>query len=200
MSSVNKPKHDAEAKKYIASEDWNKLLEICEDFEFEVVNDPNPPVPNYGIQLLSYLIVGDLDNARFLWKRIPSNIKSAQTNLKTIWKIGQAMWTRNYIEFYKTINGNWDPIHKPLVEALLASFRRKTFFLLSKAYDILSVNDACNYLGLSKQEVIKLASEHGWIHENEYFRVKPIKEEKIQSTGIKQLEQLTEYFCYLEQQ
>jgi hypothetical protein len=83
--------------------------------------DTSAPQPFYGAQLAVYIIMNDLNNARFLWKRIHPDIKkvsfapsglvfsfcsfpllgadcSPQGNpeLAAIWRIGQNLWTRNY--------------------------------------------------------------------------------------------------------
>jgi hypothetical protein len=70
----------------------------------------DPPVqPLYAHHLLACLLVNDLNNARFLWKRVPAELKkvgaspleshlNAQEHgeLTAMWKIGQSLWDRNY--------------------------------------------------------------------------------------------------------
>lgn len=45
----------------------------------------------YKAHLIGYLILRDLDAARFLWKRIPPACKAADTELARVWAIGKCM-------------------------------------------------------------------------------------------------------------
>lgn len=43
-------------------------------------------------------------NAKYLWKRIPPDIKNATPELGHIWAVGQNMWKRDYAGIYKALN------------------------------------------------------------------------------------------------
>lgn len=103
-----------------------------------------------------FILTFDSNNARFLWKRIPTQVKSSKTELAAIWKVGKSLWNKNYVEFYKNLHplGSNDT-YKALAAALLDSVRQQTFVLLSKAYTTLSVNDASTYLGLAPEELVQ---------------------------------------------
>ena len=45
--------------------------------------------------------------AKFLWKRIPDNIKSDHPELKKIWDVGVALWNRNLTGVYSALEQNW---------------------------------------------------------------------------------------------
>jgi len=68
-----------------------------------------------------YLINIQRDSARFLWKRIPHDLKKNSTELQAIWKIGKCTWQRDYVELYKAFNNNWEPLNKTLAELLLGT-------------------------------------------------------------------------------
>jgi len=200
-----KAKHDQETQQSFTVKDWKKIIYLCEEFELEAALEAGniQTTPNYGIHLLAYLLVNDLNNARFLWKRIPTQIKSANHELAAIWKIGQTMWTKNYPEIYKAIVGfNWSDAHIPYIQVLAESFRNNVFHLLSKSFTIISVDDASTYLGLTPQNTIQLTTQNGWLHDanTNLLTPKPIPDGKQQSTSLVHLQQLTEYFCYLETQ
>lgn len=60
------------------------------------------------------------NNARFLWKRIPKEIKLKNKELEEIWEIGKNLWNKNYSNIYVCINSfNWSPEIKPLIEIFL---------------------------------------------------------------------------------
>eukprot|EP01114_Cavostelium_apophysatum_P023981 TRINITY_DN922_c0_g1_i1.p2 TRINITY_DN922_c0_g1~~TRINITY_DN922_c0_g1_i1.p2 ORF type:complete len:205 (-),score=29.26 TRINITY_DN922_c0_g1_i1:846-1460(-) len=200
-----KAKHDSELQVLLLKGEWKSALLQCEEYELELASSSeatNPAnAPNYGVQLLLYYLVNDLSNARFLWKRITSQHKSGKPELAAIWQIGQALWSKKYDDIYKTLNGfAWTEPHKTLVAALLESFRRQTFVLLSKSFVAISVPDAAAYLGIPEAETLKVAATSGWAHDSQtnFLSPKPVSEQKEQGTGLTQLQQLTEYFCYLE--
>jgi len=203
MSSVNKTKYEQEIATSISGKDWKKLASICEEFELDVAAEVSNVAPNYGVHLLAYLLLNDQNLARFLWKRIPSSVKSSKPEYSAIWKIGQAMWTKNYPEFYKALVGfNWTDAHRTLVQQLGESFRNTTFMLLSRAFTLISPQDASVYLGLTQADTLKLTGQQGWVldQKTNMIKTKPIPTGQQEGTSLVQLQQLTEYFCYLESQ
>jgi COP9 signalosome complex subunit 8 len=62
-------------------------------------------------------------NAKFLWKRIPSSVKSDHPELAKIWEVGQALWLRDTPKVFATIESNtWSEDIKPLVDAIKGTF------------------------------------------------------------------------------
>jgi len=57
----------------IAEENFLKLVTDCENFELDSAQ--SGIIPLYSVHLLGYLITDDLVNAKYLWKRIPKEIK-----------------------------------------------------------------------------------------------------------------------------
>lgn len=53
-------------------------------------------------------------------------------------------------------------------------------------------------VGASKEEAAKNCAEYGWKIEGELVYPKPLPLSKVQSVGIDQLNQLTDYVIYLE--
>ena len=58
------------------------------------------------------------NNAKFLWKRIPQPIKTANPELGLIWAVGQCMWQRNFPATYASLNKEWSETAKPIMEAI----------------------------------------------------------------------------------
>ena len=125
-----------------------------------------------------YLSSGTTKNrngAKFCWKRIPTSTKQ-DPELSAIWKIGQAMWKKNYVDFYKNATQfNWSAVTKTLVESLIGKwvkwkqssrwqfshlkkkkekFRNYTFHLIAKAYTTISIADASIYFGLPAEQTV----------------------------------------------
>ncbi|XP_030065727.1 COP9 signalosome complex subunit 8 isoform X2 [Microcaecilia unicolor] len=97
---------------------FRKLLEQCEDQELEAPGGIATPQV-YGRLLALYLLHNDMDNARYLWKRIPPAIRSANSELGGIWSVGQRIWQRDYPGIYTTINAQpWSENIQSIMEAL----------------------------------------------------------------------------------
>uniref|UniRef100_A0A7N4NU25 COP9 signalosome subunit 8 n=1 Tax=Sarcophilus harrisii TaxID=9305 RepID=A0A7N4NU25_SARHA len=104
---------------------FKKLLDQCENQEPGLGGRrggapggiATPPV--YGQLLALYLLHNDMNNARYLWKRIPPAIKSANSELGGIWSVGQRIWQRDFPGIYTTISSHqWSETIQPIMEAL----------------------------------------------------------------------------------
>eukprot|EP01099_Mayorella_cantabrigiensis_P006953 TRINITY_DN5975_c0_g1_i1.p1 TRINITY_DN5975_c0_g1~~TRINITY_DN5975_c0_g1_i1.p1 ORF type:complete len:217 (-),score=58.05 TRINITY_DN5975_c0_g1_i1:21-635(-) len=180
---------------------YSRVIALCSEFELEVSEcglEIGPIDPFYGIHLLCLLIQNDLNNARFLWKRIPTDLKGGELFL--IWKLGKHLWNRNYKEFYSSTKSAPSQ-YQGLVKALIDSVRARTFTLLSRAYSSISIADCSAFLGLSPEETVAFTLSQGWNQEQQTLFLVPKRqpEDVTQKTGIAQLQQLTEYMVALEQ-
>ncbi|XP_058478201.1 COP9 signalosome complex subunit 8 isoform X2 [Solea solea] len=102
----------------IMEENFDKLLEQCEAQELEAPG--GIATPQVYAQLLAlYLLHNDMNNARYLWKRIPQAIKSANPELAAIWAVGQRIWQRDFPGIYTAIAAyQWTENILPVMEAL----------------------------------------------------------------------------------
>jgi len=193
---------EARLKPLIESANWEELIRVCEQYEFESANEaPSAAtLPFYGVQLFAYLLINDLNSARFLWKRIPTDVKAAVPEFASIWRIGQSMWKREYNNIYASLQVNWPPVYQALARNLVDQFRQRTFVLLSRAYTTISVNDCAIILGLPPADAVKLTTQRGWQYEQatNVLRPIPVVEAKVQKTSLDQLQDLTKYVVFLE--
>uniref|UniRef100_UPI002955CCA1 COP9 signalosome complex subunit 8 n=1 Tax=Panthera onca TaxID=9690 RepID=UPI002955CCA1 len=96
------------------------------------------------------------NNARYLWKRIPPAIKSANSELGGIWSVGQRIWQRDFPGIYSTINAHqWSETVQPIMEALRDATRRRAFALVSQAYTSIIADDFAAFVGLPVEEAVK---------------------------------------------
>ena len=97
------------------------------------------------------------NNARFLWKRL----KNADEETAAVWRIGQALWNRQYGEAHKAIHGfQWSAALAPQITSLEATLRARTAGLLAKAYTGISVSDTADHLGLDEQSTVVCTLMH----------------------------------------
>eukprot|EP01102_Stenamoeba_stenopodia_P009437 TRINITY_DN277_c0_g1_i2.p1 TRINITY_DN277_c0_g1~~TRINITY_DN277_c0_g1_i2.p1 ORF type:complete len:140 (-),score=34.14 TRINITY_DN277_c0_g1_i2:250-669(-) len=115
-------------KQHLQAGDYKSAAKELELNEFEFAAQDQVPVQFYGVHLLTYLALNDLNNARFLWKRIPADIKKGDTpvarELNAIWNIGKGMWAKNYSNVYKAAASElpWSEIHASLVNVVRETF------------------------------------------------------------------------------
>ncbi|KAI5059311.1 hypothetical protein GOP47_0025630 [Adiantum capillus-veneris] len=155
----------------------------------------------YPIHLLGYIIVSDLNGARFLWKRIPAAVKQSQPELVAAWKIGQCLWTYDYAGFHNALQYfPWSPAVQQIVNAIKDDYSRKNFKLLSTAYSTISVADAAKFLGLTESETIKTTTQIGWTLDpaSNMLTVLPAVSVAAQKLDSSKLQDLTEYVFHLE--
>ncbi|XP_074120512.1 COP9 signalosome complex subunit 8 isoform X1 [Sminthopsis crassicaudata] len=173
-----------------------------------------PPV--YGQLLALYLLHNDMNNARYLWKRIPPAIKSANSELGGIWSVGQRIWQRDFPGIYTTISSHqWSETIQPIMEALRDATRRRAFALVSQAYTSIIADDFAAFVGLPVEEAVKGVLEQGWQADSTTRMVMPKKPGSLDVSfnrfiplsepapvppipNEQQLARLTDYVAFLE--
>nr|KAF6449927.1 COP9 signalosome subunit 8 [Molossus molossus] len=154
---------------------FKKLLDQCENQELEAPGGIATP-PVYGQLLALYLLHNDMNNARYLWKRIPPAIKSANSELGGIWSVGQRIWQRDFPGIYTTIGAHqWSETVQPIMEALREATRRRAFALVSQAYTSIVADDFAAFVGLPVEEAVKGILEQGWQADSTTRMVMPKK-------------------------
>lgn len=188
------------------TDDLDVLRESREQQELTAENGIIPP-DAYKQLLIIYLIDNDVVNAKFLWKRIPDSIKAETPELQALWKIGQHLWKRDFVNVYVAIKSEeWSCVSLPLLEKLVLSLRKRLVKLVAQAYSNIHIEQLGNLLGLNEQEVIALAAAESWEVDEENKLIKPLKiKNKERTYSTKQLENfdqlmnsLTDYVTFLE--
>ncbi|XP_055735014.1 COP9 signalosome complex subunit 8 isoform X1 [Salvelinus fontinalis] len=102
----------------IMDENYDKLLEQCQTQELEAPGGIATPQV-YAKLLALYLLHNDMNNARYLWKRIPQAIKSGNPELTAVWAVGQRIWQRDFPGIYSAIAAHqWSENILPAMDAL----------------------------------------------------------------------------------
>ncbi|XP_071603180.1 COP9 signalosome complex subunit 8 isoform X2 [Heliangelus exortis] len=158
---------------------FRKLLDQCETQELEAPGGIATPLV-YGQLLALYLLYNDMNNARYLWKRIPPAIKSANAELGAIWSVGQRIWQRDFPGIYTTISAHqWSETIQPIMEALRD--------ILEQGWQA----DFSTRMVMPKKPGALEASFNRFIPSSERAPVPPIPNEQ-------QLARLTDYVAFLE--
>ncbi|XP_056289702.1 COP9 signalosome complex subunit 8 [Pseudoliparis swirei] len=185
----------------IMEENFDKLLEQCEAQEIEAPG--GVATPQVYAQLLSlYLLHNDMNNGRYLWKRIPQAIKLANPELPSIWAVGQRIWQRDFPGIYTTIAAfQWSENILPVMEALRESTRQRAYGLVAQAYTSIAADDFASFVGYSVEEAVKGVVTQGWQADPATRMVMPKKPDPPPVSLVpneQQLARLTDYVAFLE--
>ncbi|XP_027879358.1 COP9 signalosome complex subunit 8 isoform X2 [Xiphophorus couchianus] len=206
----------------IMEENFDQLLDQCEAQELEVswtgsgfgfqsfrvlrlsLKAPGGiATPQVYAQMLAlYLLNNDMNNARYLWKRIPQAIKSANPELAAIWAVGQRIWQRDFPGIYTTIAAHqWSENILPVMEALRESSRQRAYSLVAQAYTSITAEDFAAFVGYSVEEAVKGVVSQGWQADPATRMVMPKKPDPPPVSLVpneQQLARLTDYVAFLE--
>ncbi|XP_053184171.1 COP9 signalosome complex subunit 8 isoform X1 [Scomber japonicus] len=201
----------------IMEENFDKLLEQCEAQELEAPG--GIATPQVYTQLLAlYLLHNDIayqteevvyrtssnerNNARYLWKRIPQAIKTANPELPAVWAVGQRIWQRDFPGIYTTIAAyQWSENILPVMEALRESTRQRAYALVAQAYTSITAEDFAAFVGYSVEEAVKGVVSQGWQADPATRMVMPKKPDPPPVSLVpneQQLARLTDYVAFLE--
>ncbi|XP_078260713.1 COP9 signalosome complex subunit 8 [Rhinoraja longicauda] len=180
---------------------FSKLLEQCETQELEAPGGIATP-QIYGQLLALYLLHNDMNTARYLWKRIPQAIKTANPELGAIWSVGQCVWQRDFPGIYTVISSHqWSDTIQPIMEELRDATRQRAFGLVAQAYTSISADDLAAFVGFPVEDAVKAVLEQGWQADPSTRMVVPKKNEPLpvpQIPNEQQLARLTDYVAFLE--
>lgn len=145
----------------ISEIDLEELQDVLEQQELLSNNTQTPPEV-YAQLLVTYLIQNDLVNSKFLWQRIPTNIKTDK-ELENIWKIGKLLWKREFNSFFNSItNETWSSVIAPLMVKLRESQRERLVNLVTQSYSIISFSKLEQLIGCDEVQLTEIASVKLW--------------------------------------
>ena len=111
-----------------AGEDTSALVAFCENFELDLGHHTLAPAASFGVykvHLAAYFMCEQLDDARFLWKRMPAEQRDADAELVALWNIGKVMWVKDVAAAQAAMGAYaWTP---PLLSGLLERMQRISY-------------------------------------------------------------------------
>lgn len=176
---------------------------VAKDLESQELEAPGgiATAAVYGKLLCIYLLQNDICNAKFLWKRIPQQIKTGTPELGQIWTVGQKMWQRDFPGMYETLQNDWSEPYKDVMTAVLDATRRRAFNLVAQAYSSISAEDFAAFIGMPVNDAVKAAQNEGWQADPNTRLVTPKKPAPPPDPVLaneQQLSVLTDYVSFLE--
>mmetsp|Transcript_41442 Transcript_41442/g.96355 ORF Transcript_41442/g.96355 Transcript_41442/m.96355 type:complete len:214 (-) Transcript_41442:176-817(-) len=156
-----------------------------------------------AVQVLSYLLEGQLDAARFLWKRTPAPVQQ-HPQAAAAHRVLAARWRRQYAEAYSQLAAGppWDSRLQPLVTEVISRSRDGLLDKIGTAYKVVALTHIATVLGLDAVAARTACESRGWALDAEgNVSPSPIKSgDDLLHMGDAQLQKLTEYMAHLEQQ
>eukprot|EP00124_Ichthyophonus_hoferi_P004286 Ihof_evm3s454 gene=Ihof_evmTU3s454 len=152
----------------------------CERIEQDPILSPKCICQSdvYIALLLTYLIQNELDYARFVWKRIPFNVKAACPPLVATWQVGSQLWSGYHTGVFHAIENLrtvLQPIHQGLLSSLIDNYQHRVFDLISKAYVCISISDAVNLMGCTHDRLLEVAFAANWTLDGNTAMIRPIE-------------------------
>ncbi|OLP79064.1 COP9 signalosome complex subunit 8 [Symbiodinium microadriaticum] len=204
----------AEVLQLVAAGRFEEILSACEELELAPLSlDPStaPPSPEQveqqgllcAVHLLAYLLEGQLDSARFLWKRTPAAVQQ-YPQAAAAHRVLAARWRRQYAEAFAQLQAGppWDSRLQPLVAEVVSRSREGLLEKIGKAYKVVSLSCVAAMLGIDAVAARTACESRGWALDAE-GNVSPSSakpEDDLMQMGEAQLQKLTEYMAHLEQQ
>jgi len=199
--------HAAEITRLAAGEDTAALVAYVEQFELDLGHAGLAPAASLGVykvHLAAYLMCEQLDEARFLWKRVPAELRDADAELCALWAIGKAMWVKDMAAAQVAMGGfAWTP---PLLAELVARMQRehleRSFAQCARAYSLISAEHLASTLGAPVGKIAQMADAACWTTDAETGAYVPATAED--PTGkvelMAQLQILTDYVAHVERE
>jgi len=184
---------------------FHELLDRLEEIELES-NNGIPTREVFACMVATNLIVDDVVNAKMVWKRIPSELKSDSAEFDKLWNIGKKCWSHDYSGLFTELDKNqeWNPYLKPLMTSLAIAARDRVLSLVEKSYKSVRLTSLSTLLGMTNHDsAMALASERNWPVEQGFtFPLKSTTSTTSRSrvdAADDALATLTEYVSFLEE-
>eukprot|EP00697_Spironema_sp_BW2_P009041 gnl/Spiro4/2380_TR1146_c0_g1_i1.p1 gnl/Spiro4/2380_TR1146_c0_g1~~gnl/Spiro4/2380_TR1146_c0_g1_i1.p1 ORF type:complete len:210 (+),score=28.54 gnl/Spiro4/2380_TR1146_c0_g1_i1:43-630(+) len=180
----------------VSEGNWNVACNCHNSLEAESRASRAGEVP-YDLRhhLLCLLLAGQLENARFLVARQDRDTKR---NISNYWKIGKALWKRDYQNIYAAFQASFPESYAQLIRRLEDQTREKSLQLLARAFSTIRAADASVYLGLPTDATSRFLSSKGWTSEGAFFSPPAVQPVVRASLDPGHLHNLTQFVVQLE--
>jgi len=188
------------------SSDYSPFLNLLDDLEM----NPNVAVDDYkewhlAVHLLSYILIWDDLNAKFLWKRVASGLKKSDKT-KPVYEIIKYMIRREFDKIIPKLSAIWksslgDETLEILCEKAIQTSRFHLARTITKYYKTIALKEVALILAFSEKEAEQFLTDKGWKKDGDFI-VTPEKIEipnhefKALLTG--QFDQTTKTISFLE--
>lgn len=141
---------------------FDRLASMLDALELQV-NAPELPIGwPYSAHLLAHIHNWQLEDARFLWRRIPPQLKQ-NADIDAAYRLLQALWNKDYEGTWQAFGSYaWPQPIEALASATGGILSARILSLLGRAYSVLPLRRAVALLGLTEDAATSLAEASGW--------------------------------------
>ncbi|KAF6041369.1 COPS8 [Bugula neritina] len=142
------------------------MKEEFQEYEYEVIE--RNFTAEVALKLFALkLYFMELEDAKLLWKRLPTSHREAFPELKQLLLVCQAMIGQDFVTIHKILQDTvWSAHIEPIVSLLQEKVREKTLSLVSYAYTHISVQELAAMLSVSTAKLQEIVSSASWTIEN----------------------------------
>ncbi|KAJ5079746.1 hypothetical protein M0811_04056 [Anaeramoeba ignava] len=195
---MSKPKKTT-IDNYLEKKDFAKAIKFCEDIE--AISHGTDTKPMFHQQIILYLITNDTIGARFLYKRLPTEIKKTKV-IDKLWELTKIMWNSEsggMLEIIPSINNfHWPDELKNLINILLEEIRQRMLKLIGSGYSTISISSLTMYLGLTDVDALSIVKPLGWKVTKDFVYPQPIPKPKKVEEKKDSLVDLTQFIMAFE--
>ncbi|KAL4457406.1 hypothetical protein ABPG75_012271 [Micractinium tetrahymenae] len=191
----------ASVSQLVESRQFDEVGTALDEAELEEPSTLSSERWPHALHLLAHVYAGRLEDARFLYKRTPENIRQGSPELAAAFALLQRLWVKDYQHVWAALQFAWSAQVAPLAAALADRLRSRQLSLVARAYANISVPKLAALLGCSEAEAAQAASGQGWaVGQDGLVEVKPPGAGAAASSAAAEqaLQRLTSYVVHLE--
>lgn len=178
----------------------DQLVAVLEKQEMEATNIS---LSLYSELLAAYLYQEDLNNANYLWKRIPTAMKTGNKELERMRQIYRNLLDNDYPAFYRAIEFEWSRNIAEIMFELKNKIKTECINTVGKTYCTIFQSVLMGIASLTPEAVEETCKSMGWelIPGSDPIIVipKPVEETKMPAATCEdQLAMLTDFISFLE--
>ena len=131
----------------IEMSNWALVSQICDEIEFDASTSPE-----HVIQFLTYLLLDQIQEARFLWKRIPEALRTPE--ISRAYTLFCCLWHREHANFFQEVQASaevWSPTTRPVAEAMVLAVRERVLDLVSQSFSSIPTIELANMMGVDEK-------------------------------------------------
>lgn len=189
---------EQKVSKVIAAGRYGDVAPELDALDLQTTNQADLDQWPFTIHLLAHIYNGNLEDARFVWKRASSTHKQ-NPQFQAAFAVLQQLWNKNYQGIWPALTSTqWSETALPLVHAIADSQRQHAVQLVSCAYSSIQPARLSALTGTSPQEALQIAQSQGWELNGDVIVVNRKHLDNGSQAASDHLQNLTEFVVQLE--
>mmetsp|Transcript_28635 Transcript_28635/g.39953 ORF Transcript_28635/g.39953 Transcript_28635/m.39953 type:complete len:212 (+) Transcript_28635:30-665(+) len=182
-------------------ENLKSYIKQAREYELSVSGGTNESLAlKYGVLMLAYLLLDELQLCQMVWRRIPAGAKKNHSFLGTIWTLGKSLLQKNRKDFFSLAKTAELPERlTQFLQYLLTHVRNKMNAFVATSYKSISLKEYAQLIGFGVEEATKEAVGKGWgCDESWVYPKKIVVTKDAEAELLPELESLSRFMMVLE--